>query len=222
MAFLRESDELWTEFAGIIRDEGLELYDLEQVARGSLRVTIEKNSSNEASTRGRAEKASCEPDSDVDAEFSVSEVVVDPESEGLMQAERVTSGDCSRVCRRLMVFCLAEGQRLGVGSEPEIDVSSPGLDRTLRLPRHFETAVGEIVSCIPAHDKPWAEIEGKSLRGVLRGRLESVNESGIVVSEERTRAEISIPFGMLKRSNVEFVREETKVPGKKGKGRHAA
>ncbi len=121
-----------------------------------------------------------------------------------IQGNGVTSGDCSKVCRKLMNFCLTEGVRLGVGAEPEIDVSSPGLDRMLRLPRHFEGAVGKIIKVFPMTTAPWAEVNGKPLVGVLRGQLESFESGCVHLREERTKTLIVAPMEAVKRANVDL------------------
>ena len=196
VAFVNQNEPLWQEFAGLIRDEGLELYDLEQAARSALKVTISKP------IRGGESSA---PSGDAGEQVDLAPGVdAGVDAAGTTASSAVTSGDCSRICRRLMAFCEAEGARLGISAEPELDVSSPGLDRSLRLPTHYETAIGEMIKFVPASDAPWGEHDGKPIVGVIRGELEKVEDGNLFIREERTKVILVAPFRAVKRANVEF------------------
>lgn len=206
MAFVSQSEALWQEFSAVIQKEGLELYDLELAARSSsgasLRVTISKPVvSAPSSSVVPGSSSSLSVDEGETLKIDEDELPEGPKSVG------ITSGDCTRVCRRLMAFCETDGTKLGIGSEPELDVSSPGLDRSLRLPEHFLSAVGEVVKCIPQGDVSWGEFQGKPLVGVLRGELLKSDEANVHIREERTGLEIVFPLKAVKRANVEFVPE---------------
>lgn len=220
VAYVDCSDELWREISRVIGDEGLELYDLERPTSGSLRVTLSRRSAaagvpQQVTASGSEEEVEA---GEVESDEADSDEAELGDSEGARGG--VTSGDCSRICRKLMNYCESEGNRLGLGSEPEIDVSSPGLDRTLRLPRHFEQAVGKVIRCIPKGDKPWMEVGGKPLVGVLRGVLEGFDSGRAHVREERTKAVVIAPLEAIKRANVEFMPEGSAGP-KSGAGRRA-
>lgn len=58
------------------------------------------------------------------------------------QVESVSSNECALLCKRLVTFCRVHGLEHGVGSNPQLEVSSPGLGRHLRLEEHFSKAVG--------------------------------------------------------------------------------
>lgn len=121
MNCVEPEERLWSEISAICEDEGLCLYDLERRGQNWLRVMVER--------RERFLKAA-ESEGDASGSQGGSRV-------------RVTSGELSRLCRRLMVFMGVSGPLLDLSSEPEIDVCSPGVERHLRLVRHFEGAVGE-------------------------------------------------------------------------------
>lgn len=129
---------------------------------------------------------------------------VNVESDSLEQ--KTSSQDCTKLCRRLMSFFLVEGGRLGVGTEPEIEVSSPGVNRHLRLPEHFKNAVGERVKVgvrgelvVHGQESP----EPVKIGGLL-GKLESVSDKEVLVSDERTKKNWQVPFDQIARANVEF------------------
>lgn len=119
---------------------------------------------------------------------------------------RTTSEDCSRLCRRLMNYFMVEGPKLGVGSEPEIEVSSPGVNRHLRLVEHFESAVGERVKLgVRGEVLPVSEDKQEPVKvGGLLGKLERVETDSVVLSDERTKQSWQVPFEQISRANVEF------------------
>ena len=118
---------------------------------------------------------------------------------GAMQSG-VNSDDCSRLCKRLMVQLLADGKRLGVGAEPEIEVSSPGINRKLRLLEHFQAAVGERVKLVAN-----AFEENERAAGAVTGKIKDVQEEVISLVEESTKEKLSIRYGEVKRARVDFL-----------------
>ena len=77
----------------------------------------------------------------------------------------------------------------------ELEVSSPGLERALREPRHFERSVGEHVQV-----KTVAPVEGRS---VLEGALVSADADGIVVSSDG--GEQRVPYRDVASARTVFV-----------------
>ena len=123
--------------------------------------------------------------------------------ETLAPDQKTSSKDCTKLCRRLMSFFLVEGARLGVGTEPELEVSSPGVNRHLRLPEHFKSAVGERVKVGVRGELK--EDTGEAIKvGGLLGRLESATDEEVLVSDERTKRNWQVPFEQIARANVEF------------------
>lgn len=103
----------------------------------------------------------------------------------------VTSGDCSNVCRRLMHALVVEGENLGLSSEPELEVSSPGLDRELRLPAHFSDAVG-------------AKVKVVTKDGFFGGVLEDFNNVEIKVKQAENKPADVILIAAIKKASVVY------------------
>jgi ribosome maturation factor RimP len=167
VAFVEKNDPLWVTLQEIVSDEGLLLYDIERFGSGQVRVFVTK-------------------------EGSVEGAATSDQAQG-----GVTSGDCSRVCRRLMVFFAAKGPDFGLVTEPELDVSSPGINRVLRLPEHFQGVIGERVKVI---SRPGAGDSGRSVVGVVC----SFDGTTVRLKEEGSGVEVAFPLGEVKRASVEF------------------
>ncbi len=73
-----------------------------------------------------------------------------------------------------------------------LDVSSPGLERPLRTPRHFEGAIGRRVAIRTAH-----EVGGRKR---FRGQVVAASEREVVVSTNDSR--IEIPYEAIARGNL--------------------
>jgi ribosome maturation factor RimP len=151
--FLNPGDDLWNFVQSHIHDESLELYDLARPRSDQMRIFIDRKKVSDV-TEGSEETV--------------------PKRRG----SRVTADDCTTICRRLMDAFVVEGAALGISSSPELEVSSPGLDRSLRLREHFISAIGSKV-------KIW--LEGKSVLGVLHNFENDIvvfgDESSGIVSE---------------------------------------
>jgi ribosome maturation factor RimP len=76
----------------------------------------------------------------------------------------------------------------------QLEVSSPGLERPLRTPRHFERSVGERVKV-----KMAVPVEG---RGVLEGALVSADAEAIVVASEG--GELRVPYADIASARTVF------------------
>lgn len=170
MSFVEPSEDLWSELSSLAQAEGLVLYDIERRAFGTLRVFIDRVATPRAEGDEAIEKA----------------------------PERVTSEDCSRLCRRLMVFFSVEGARFGLGLEPEIEVSSPGVNRHLRLADHFSAAIGERVKVV-LREEPAPGV-GLSLSGVLK----EAGQKELRVFEELKNAEVCFGVHTVKRAHVDY------------------
>jgi ribosome maturation factor RimP len=89
-----------------------------------------------------------------------------------------------------------------------LEVSSPGLERKLRRPRHFEKAIGREVDI-----KASPEIDGT---GRHRGMLVKVLDGEVVISIEGT--ERVIPMASITQAKTVFRWEKAPKPGgKRGK-----
>lgn len=130
MAFVATHEELWREIASIAAEQGLVLYDAERINRDGLRIFVDRK----LSTIDEAETA---------------EGLREGEQGETVPREMVTSQDCYSLCRRLGVYFAVEGRRFGLpDDDPELEVSSPGINRHLRLPQHFVEAVGRRIKVV--------------------------------------------------------------------------
>lgn len=75
-----------------------------------------------------------------------------------------------------------------------LEVSSPGLDRALKKPRHFEKSVGKLVRVVPLE-----KVEG---RNFLVGKLLSADGEKITLAVEEA-GEVSIPLAGVKKARLE-------------------
>ncbi|HMO18689.1 MAG TPA: hypothetical protein PJ989_11420 [Oligoflexia bacterium] len=103
----------------------------------------------------------------------------------------VSIDECVGLCRRLMHAFVVDGLELGVTSEPELEVSSPGLDRELRLLHHFLDAVGSRV-------KLW--IEG----GVVAGVLGSLNDGVLTVKDSDSSPAGEFRLADIRKAQIDF------------------
>ncbi len=173
MAFLERGDPLRELIAAIVHDEGLELYDVEMLHSQSLRLSV-------ALPTG-----------------------VDREASEGKTDRGVSVGDCTKVLRRLMVVLRAEGHLYRIAAEPEIDVSSPGVNRSLRLPEHFVGALGERVKVVLMPSREAVLPDGKKL-SMLNGSLERYEDGRLTVKDELSKAVCEVPLADVKRANVEY------------------
>ena len=77
----------------------------------------------------------------------------------------------------------------------QLECSSPGLERALRNPGHFQGALGERVSV--RLREPIAE------RRLLKGALRAVGEEGISIDDGEVGL-VDVPFGMINEARTEF------------------
>lgn len=181
LSYLEKSDPLWTVLSEQVSDEGLLLYDAQKIGADELRVMIERPAGSSA---------------------SANEIKREEESGS------ATSGDCTVVCRRLRVYFLSEGSRFGLHPELQIDVSSPGINRHLRLVEHFTAAVGSRVKVVS---------RGISLAGTGQdnlsspetsttaiGQLQEVRGSALLVEDEQSGKVLEIPLEAVKKARIDF------------------
>lgn len=173
MMFIERDSKVWSALASVISDEGFELYDLERFGSSGLRVTI-ANSSSQATE-------------ETDSKAGVS-------STGIF------SKDCSRVCKRLLVFHAVEGAELGLSEEPQLEVSSPGVNRALRDGVHFKGALGERIRVICSGA---SSANGKQKNEIL-GVLEAFEGESLKVRDEKTEEIVSVDLSGIKRAKVDF------------------
>jgi ribosome maturation factor RimP len=79
-------------------------------------------------------------------------------------------------------------------SDYTIDVSSPGPERPVRKPEHFEAAIGKRVAV--RTDRP---IEG---RNRFKGELQSAGDGAVVLSLAGKPEPLRIPYDTIVRANI--------------------
>ena len=89
-----------------------------------------------------------------------------------------------------------------------LEVSSPGLERTLREPRHFHREVGKVVAV-----KLESPLNGERR---VQGDLVAANEVGITVRlTDKNMTEVNIPFSNIDRAKTVFNWGPAPKPGSK-------
>lgn len=99
--------------------------------------------------------------------------------------------DCIKVTKTLSPLLDVEDP---IGSAYTFEVSSPGVNRPLTRPRHFELAVGKDVRV-----KTRVPVAGESF---FIARLEEASEEGIALDVRG--AQVSIPYRLISKANLEF------------------
>ena len=89
-----------------------------------------------------------------------------------------------------------------------LEVSSPGLERTLREPRHFHREVGKVIAV-----KLESPLNGERR---VQGDLVAANEEGITVRlTDKNMTEVNIPFSNIDRAKTVFNWGPAPKPGSK-------
>ncbi len=90
-----------------------------------------------------------------------------------------------------------------------LEVTSPGLERTLRLPRHFVREVGKTIAV-----RLSSALDGQRR---IRGDLVSASEDTIVVRlTDNALTEVTIPLSIVERAKTVFQWGPTPKPGSTG------
>jgi ribosome maturation factor RimP len=103
--------------------------------------------------------------------------------------EGVGLDDCERVSHELSALLDVEDP---VPTRYTLEVSSPGLDRVLRTPEHFQRFVGERVRL--------ELLQPRDGRRRYTGRLESLSAQGIELNVDG--AMVSVPFAEIGRARL--------------------
>ncbi len=108
----------------------------------------------------------------------------------------VSIKDCTKLCRRLQVLFAASGSSFGLIEEPEIDVSSPGVNRGLRLAKHFSDSVSDRVKVTFE-----SVLEGKR---TVTGILEKFDGNLLSLVDEGTSDLVEVEFSSISKANIDF------------------
>lgn len=184
MSFVDTTNALWKEVGAIVQDEGLQLYDLERFADSGLKVVVATPNLGVTPTSEETEK----------------ELLGSSRGQG-----GVTSDDCARVCRRLLTYFSVEGPTFGLSAEPRLEVCSPGINRSLRLPMHFSSAVGERVKIV------WERPNGAQGAGIAKphahttvGVLHIFDNERLSLIEESSGDTMEVLLNEVRKARVDF------------------
>ena len=122
----------------------------------------------------------------------------------------VSIDDCSKLCKELRTLFLVTGEKFGInGEDMEMEISSPGVNRSLRLHSHFSGAVGERVKLVvdatqhDGHGSATGSRNGSNGHGevqrVLIGTLKSTGEDFLELVEEAVKVGATNKKGDQKR-----------------------
>ncbi len=166
-----EATALWKTIDEVATSEGVELFDVEMPRDGG-------------SGRSGVVRVYITKQGGVDAE-GVEEA---PE-----RRNTVTFEDCVRVTKRLLDI---DEQEAFVPEHCVLEVSSPGINRTLRLPWHFTGAVGERVR-LKFRD-------GQNAYVVSTGTLRSAREGLLELESEEKKEVLLVKLQDVKEARVDF------------------
>jgi ribosome maturation factor RimP len=155
----------------IVNDLGLDLYDLE-FAGSTLTITVDLPPRDTTP----ADPALESPEAPAD------------KPEGVAVAEIIA---VSRAVGR------AFDELDPIDSAYSIEVSSPGLERSLKTPTHFARAVGEIVTV--------KAVPGLEIGRNLQGRLVAADDDGITIELERSDEPRTLAYADIEKARTVFV-----------------
>lgn len=161
--------------ADFLAENGLELYNAEFVKEGRdwfLRVYIDKSEEAEAEAIAAIEAAQAKGEAS-------EETAADTDSSDeipTLPSRYVSTDDCEKVSR----FISAELDRLDpIEQNYYLEVSSPGMDRTLLKEKDFKRFAGEVVDI-----SLYKAIDGKK---AFQGTLVGIENGNIVITGEKDK-----------------------------------
>lgn len=108
----------------------------------------------------------------------------------------VAVDQCANVSRGLSL--LLDVQDIIPGGRYELEVSSPGIERVLRLPWHFKKAVGQEVKIIAF--EPIAQLKGE-VRSLTSELVDCDENEGTFIYKGEP---VKVPFANIKKAQVVF------------------
>ncbi len=131
---------------------------------------------------------------------------------------QVSIEDCANVSRGMNL--MLDVDDVIPGGQYSLEVSSPGVERVLRVPWHFEKAIGQTISLktfAPLIDFNPERSELAKARTLL-GKLDAMDEKGVKVVGEAMGDPVFVPFESITKAHTVF--EYTpKGPPKGGGGK---
>ena len=185
-----EGTSLWKTIEQVALEEGVLLFDLElpsDTRRGGvLKVFITRPIVPGSNTPGSNTPGSKVPQ--VKDDEDLTEDAEDVDRGG------ISFEDCVRVSKRILD--LDEQSELIPGN-CTLEVSSPGINRKLRLPEHFKGAVGERVKVKFKDSDSGATV-------VVNGYLREASGDSVQVEAESDKESFQIPLANVKEARVDF------------------
>lgn len=169
-----ESSPMWKMIDEVARSEGVELFDIEFPRDGGA-------SGRSGVVRVYITKSSSD--------------VSEGSDELPERRSGVTFEDCVRVTKRLLDI---DEQSSFVPASCVLEVSSPGVNRTLRLPAHFGGAVGERIRAKFRNAQGSYQVVVGLLQSFADGILE------IEVDEKKATEKLLVPLNDVKEARVDF------------------
>jgi ribosome maturation factor RimP len=174
-----ENTPMWRMISDVAASEGVELFDIEYPRDGG------------ASGRSGVVRVYITKGAEAVAESS-EEISSEEISE---RRGSVTFDDCVRVTKRLLDI---DEENAFVPASCVLEVSSPGVNRALRLPVHFSGAIGERVRLKFRNAQASYQVVTGQLRAMNDGILE------VEVEEKKRTETLSIPLAEVKEARVDF------------------
>ena len=174
-----ENTPMWRMISDVAASEGVELFDIEYPRDGG------------ASGRSGVVRVYITKGAEAVAESS-EEISSEEISE---RRGSVTFDDCVRVTKRLLDI---DEENAFVPASCVLEVSSPGVNRALRLPVHFSGAIGERVRLKFRNAQASYQVVTGQLRAIKDGILE------VEVEDKKRTETLSIPLAEVKEARVDF------------------
>lgn len=143
-------------------------------------------------------------------------VTIDKETSGDAPGG-VSIEDCSNVSRGLNLALDVED--VIPGGQYNLEVTSPGLERVLKEPRHYSQAIGQVVSVksfapllqfnagVPELDKA-KQIQGRLVSFDDKGLVVTFESPGVKIPDGEEPKQVFIPFESVTKAHVVFEFED--------------
>jgi ribosome maturation factor RimP len=198
---MRTHKELWQMIEPLVIEEGLTLYDIERGSGGG--------------GKGRSIiRIFLSNDKDVSKSTDVSnngELQVGEEQGSEDRDNGVSLEHCAKISRKISALDRFEEI---IPEYTTLEVSSPGINRSLRLPWHFAAAVGEHIFLKGILHSTNLNIENKlddkqqeegSKERVVRGILKSFDGQCGIVEEDKTGQNLQFDCNEIASARVDFL-----------------
>ena len=106
-----------------------------------------------------------------------------------------------------------------MGGHYTLEVTSPGLERSLRVPAHFQKSIGKVVSL---RLRDIVDAEGQRTERRLQGELIAADEQAVTIRlDDAERSERTVPYDKIDRAKTVFHWGPAPKPGSSKPAREA-